>query len=437
MLESWCLAPLALQDNLADFPQQRAQLEQLADEFWAHKDKPLDWRLKRYEMLDQHFDALESAVTLKLIESNNDPFFIRLKEAIAPLAETLAEKTNGFIEEAQARLTEASMPAWLLALLNDSEAPIIAANAPGLANGLSLDVLSKQLKQAKCLEGSSPMVLTQRLSAFDNKEIVRQLSDGMCFAVARDYFNNLISQTKMDKPISIKQLREIERTPWSMLHFSLVEGIVIVSQAFASLDERYGQKVRQAYTDGRIRLLKPGEPSMCMDTPAGSYIQLNYVNDLESLILLAHECGHLVHQEIVRERYILRQDISPLLSETIALFFEHHVACYWFEKHGLQEVLATWQKRQEIEWYHRHRLLALFEYKLYSLKEINTTAVSLLWRELNQEFYAQSVAFDRLFLESWRELTHIVNSPFYYLIYPEAFSRIGKDDIAEAVCALR
>lgn len=434
MLESWCLAPLALQDNLTDFPQQQAQLVQLADEFHRNQHKSLAWRLECYEVLDLRFDTLESAVTLKLIESGNAPMFVLLQEALQLLAEGLAEKTSGFIEEALAVLTEASKPVWLLALLNDSEAPITAADTMGLVNGISLDVLAKQLRQAKRLEDGSPEVLTQRQATFKGKEdIVRQLSEGICFADAQNYFSQLISHTKVSRPISLEQLRNIERAPWCTLTFSLEEGIAIVSEAFASLDSPYGEKVRQAYAEGRIRLLKQDEPSMCMDTPAGSYIQLNYLNDLESLVLLAHECGHLVHQETVRERYGLKQDISPLLSEAIALFFEHHVACYWFEKHGLLDVLAKWLKRQEVEWYHRHRMLALFEYRLYGLKVLTQETVTKLWQSINHDFYPTDVELNHDFLNCWQELAHIINSPFYNLIYPYAFDKLQEKDLKVAI----
>ena len=435
MQEFWSLAPLGFQDSLANFQQQQAQLKLLIDEFHRNQDKSLAWRLKCYEALDLQFDALECGLALKLIESNNDPAFLQQQESMRRLIEILAIKTDGLIDEALTILDDAALPDWLSALRNKNEVFIAEHYVTGLVDCLTIDGLNQLIMNAKRLTDGSLALLKQRFSDIkDKKDVDRQLSKSVCFKVTQEYFNQLISNnSKLDGSISLKQLREIERAPWEQFRFSISEGVGIVSEAFATIDEQYGEKVQRAYSEGRIRLLTGGGAPMCMDTPSGSYIQLDYLGDVESLILLAHECGHLVHQETVRDVYTLKQDISPLLSEAIALFFERYVADYWFEKRGLFDVLTAWQKRQEIEWYHRHRLLALFELCLYDFNRLNKSNVDELWLSLNQDFFPAQIEFDIDFLESWQELTHIINSPFYYLIYPQAFSMVSDLSIRRVI----
>lgn len=434
MQRFWSFLPLGLDDDasVSSFSNKLNELTLQADQFIANEQCSLEEKIQAFESLDLAFENLEKAIMLKAFQSLDDQDLKALQQEIERLGEHLYDQSSAFIE-ALLNTPPVSRPMWLDALLTEGDSLVVKGENLALNSSLKASDISTLINGATRLSDGSPADLNIRLSGLTAELKGDQLvSADQLFAESfsndvHEYFCNLLSQAGENSSVSLECLRQIEREPWHDVVIMPNEAVSIIYQAFSELDEAYGERVIQAYREGRIRFVDSENAAMCIDTPAGSYIQLSYSNDLESLTLLAHECGHLVHQESVREVYTLSQEISAYLSEAIAIGFECHALNYWFKINQRLDLQQTWQKSQQVEWYHRHLLLSLFERKLYDLERVTEDEIDALWLSLNRRFYPNQVIFSSDFSKAWRELKHIVHSPFYLVIYP--FSYMKSQDV--------
>ncbi|MFT2111119.1 hypothetical protein [Marinomonas sp. 2405UD68-3] len=407
-------------------------------------------QMEAYKELDLLFDALESLFYLMKITCSCDGVH-GLQCVLDKTASVLIEDAKPFLT----RLLSASLsdvPTWAQQLKNDSDdfnetgsdcisaaafvpAPVSShicaekdSSALTTENRILVDRIKYRILSDPLEKNGFPRLFNQRANpkkAFIS--LIQEMNTDNVFEESRAYFDSMIppslrAESKMvssEKSLSLSMLRAIQRQAWSHLTFSIEDAIDYIDSQFSLYDERFRGKVKRAFSEGRIRFISnQDEPSFCFDTPKGSFIQVYFVGDLESLALLTHECGHLLHQETVRNQFVLKQDIQPYLSEAIALYFENRLIKTLL---NAEYVYLSWRNAQKNEWFDRHVLLVKFELALYQLDRIDCASIAKSWMQCNREFYPPYVMFDNEFAFKGEKIAHLCHAPFYTLVYPAAY----------------
>ena len=380
-----------------------------------------------YEELDLFVDSLESLLFLMKQENVNKDLQI-YDDVLHKISYELTVHVPFFFSRLRSVPID-SLPFWgrnlkvmiEMDLDSDSYVPY-----PLLSNEENIDKfkqLQDRILKDKVEENDFPKSLNLRIEMIKQWPcLIDSIASKRFFIDSHNYFNSIIPLTCQQSSLSLTNIRDIQREPWSRLHFTYIDAIQYIEAYFSNYCIDFKGLVKKAFDDGRIRFLsRKNAPSFCLDTPKGSYIQVFFTGDLESLALLAHECGHLIHQEMVRRKFVLKQEISGYQSELIALYFENHIVECVLQEMGHNRVYDTWMNRQYNEWVNWHMLLTIFELELYHLSSINRSSVAKLWMKLNQQFYPSYTDFYNGFCYEGEHSFHLFQIPFYTLVYPSAY----------------
>jgi len=165
-------------------------------------------------------------------------------------------------------------------------------------------------------------------------------------------------------------------------------------------------------------------PDLCLDTPFGSYVQLDFDGSLSSAVRLAHEIGHAVHHYLHRHSAHTSEPLNAVDSETWALDFETvFLESLEIEYPDCKTNLIAFRQSRQIEMNHRHRILHHFEHALHGNDIRSIEDIDALWLNTNQLFYGNSIDFDTGFKRRWTQVHHLFTAPFYLMIYGIAKDR--------------
>lgn len=252
------------------------------------------------------------------------------------------------------------------------------------------------------------------------------------------YFSKLVASMGVaSAPLSDIRIMEQERyrvpglgwtTAWQTL-----------SAAFESVHPVCKTYLNDARLNGHVRLIRePNQPDMCIDSPFGSFVQLNYHESLNGLCRLAHEMGHAIHQSLHRESGLGFLALTDVESETWAMAFEHQLLKYLREPHPEWATqIEAFKEAQWIEMNHRHRMLTCFEQALHNSNLQTEEDINELWLQINTSFYGPFVTFDANFRSAWKEVTHFWNAPFYMAVYPIAKTRSAQCDLSAMIQSIQ
>lgn len=371
-----------------------------------------DLQITAYEEMDLFYDRIESFLSLMKIESSEKELD-HYENELSRVIENLSEKIDAFFEVLEQSEFNI-LPFWCKKIVDKNDVkPYEFATFPISKNGRYVKPLKQVISQFSDLDQG---LLFEKIGCHPDFFAVNRYKNECCI-VSREYFSSLSKE-----PISLFELRQLERQTWANIELTFDEAIDCISKAFSKLCLSFSHKVNNAVAEGRIRLIENVNSSMfCFDSPCGSYIQTYFDGTLESFTLLAHEFGHLVHQESVREKYILKQSICPKLSEAVAIAFENIVVEHLMNDRDCADIFQKWRSKQKIEWFQRHWMLSYFERGLYRLDHIKNESVCSLWMDVNREFYPDNITFDESHSIAWKDIPHLFQTPFYLTVYPVAY----------------
>jgi oligoendopeptidase F len=116
---------------------------------------------------------------------------------------------------------------------------------------------------------------------------------------------------------------------------SFEKGYSIVKSAFNSLDSKYVKIYENFFKNGQVDVYpqkgKRGGAYCMSSENAPTFILLNHVPNMNSVMTLAHEMGHAFHSELSRNQPLFYQDYTTSIAEVASTFFEAVVFDHVFE----------------------------------------------------------------------------------------------------------
>ena len=111
--------------------------------------------------------------------------------------------------------------------------------------------------------------------------------------------------------------------------FTFDQGVEIVRSAFLKVDPTYAKILDDYVSNGQIdvypRQGKQGGGYCWGGYGRPTYILLNWTDDLDSVMTLAHEMGHAIHGELSKSQGVLYSGHSISTAETASTLFENFV----------------------------------------------------------------------------------------------------------------
>ncbi|MEX0584328.1 MAG: hypothetical protein WEB07_01090 [Natronospirillum sp.] len=230
---------------------------------------------------------------------------------------------------------------------------------------------------------------------------------------------------------TLDTFRALEQDEMTISQLNVDEMIELVLTGLHAFDPEGACIAQRLVAEKRLAVLTTSSgdnlrssPSLCLDTPFGAFVRVNFQSDMNNLMILMHELGHAIHYEKRRASGKGHIPLTIVASESAALSAERSLARWLMDQGESWEIPAQHYLRfQTMEMNFRHRMLARFELGLYRLPDLTSGSINQYWMQLNHAFYGPTIEFDTEFEVAWCEVHHLFTAPWYLLAYPLAIQQ--------------
>lgn len=204
------------------------------------------------------------------------------------------------------------------------------------------------------------------------------------------------------------------------------EAVSIVKQSISILGEDYVQRLEEGFSKGWLDLTihknKRKDSFSCITYSGAPYTMLQYKGNMNSLRVLAHETGHMIHTSYAKENEFEYFEYSLFLAEIASKV--HEILLF---HHLIKESENKEEMRYFIEQLLSNFCTSLFSQtmltefelevhkKLRNQEPIEAEFLSSLYLSLAQKYYGKSFVADELVGYNFEKIPHFYLYPSYYV----------------------
>ncbi|MCI9233667.1 MAG: oligoendopeptidase F family protein [Bacilli bacterium] len=208
--------------------------------------------------------------------------------------------------------------------------------------------------------------------------------------------------------------------------FSLEEAIEILKQSFGILGEEYIKRLEEGFFNGWIDLepskTKRKDSFSCITYSGVPYTMLQYHGDMNSLRVLAHETGHMVHTSFAKENKFEYFEYSLFLAEIASKVHEILLYHYLIEKSESKEETCYLVEQMLSNFctsLFSQSMLTEFELevrkKLQNQESIQAKMLQSLYLSLANTYYGEAFTSDEYVGMNFAKIPHFYLYPSYYV----------------------
>ncbi|PAF42519.1 M3 family oligoendopeptidase [Helicobacter sp. 11S02596-1] len=179
--------------------------------------------------------------------------------------------------------------------------------------------------------------------------------------------------------------------------------------------------IENGWVDSHPRASKRGGAFSHGAVPcAHPYVLLNFTGNRRDAFTIAHEFGHMVHQELSKSVGCLNMDTPLTTAETASVFAE--MLLFESLKSNLSptELRAIYAGKLEdiFSTLFRQVVMTNFERRIHTEEnELKAEDFDKIWREENQKMFGKSLKLTKNYDRWWSYIPHFIHSPFYCYAY--------------------
>jgi oligoendopeptidase F len=213
--------------------------------------------------------------------------------------------------------------------------------------------------------------------------------------------------------------------------FTFEQGVEIVRSAFLKVDPRYAKILDDYISNNQIdvypRQGKQGGGYCWGGHGRPTYILLNWTDDLDSVMTLAHEMGHAIHGELSKSQGVLYSGHPISTAETASTLFENFVFEEIMQRLSPKERLyATYNKLQtvastvfrQIAWFQAEQEI---HEKVRTNGRITAEELTSLRRKHMEASVGKAVSFTKDDGWAWVVHSHI---RYFFYVYSYAYGSL-------------
>jgi oligoendopeptidase F len=220
--------------------------------------------------------------------------------------------------------------------------------------------------------------------------------------------------------------------------YPYAEVVNSVVEAVAPLGPEYQSRMWRGFRERWIDVYEnDGKRSGAYSAPVYGvhpYMLLNWADTLDDVFTLAHEMGHSMHTMLSQERQpfvysdytIFVAEVPSTLAE--ALLLEHLLAKTTDREerivllqHAIDNITSTFYTQVLFADFERAGHVRVEQDQPITAEELN-----LLYKELFEAYYGDSVDMEDLTPITWARIPHFFNSPYYVYQYATCFASAAK-----------
>lgn len=203
------------------------------------------------------------------------------------------------------------------------------------------------------------------------------------------------------------------------------KALSLVLSSFDEFSPVFGKIAREAIKNGWVdshpRENKRGGAFSHGSVPsAHPYVLLNHTDSRRDAFTIAHEFGHMIHQELSKKVGYLNMDTPLTTAETASVFAE--MLLFDSLKNSLpkDELLSLYVGKLEdiFSTLFRQIVMTNFEREIHNRSgELSVDELDRIWLTENKKMFGDSLKLTKNYALWWCYIPHFIHSPFYCYAY--------------------
>lgn len=234
------------------------------------------------------------------------------------------------------------------------------------------------------------------------------------------------------KLMNIKALKDYDRyaplefkysKQKSALHYQNALGEVL--QSFSDFTPTFtsiaNKAIKEGWVDSHPTPNKRGGAFSHSAVPsAHPFVLLNWTGNRRDTFTIAHEFGHMIHQELSKQVGYLNADTPLTTAETASVFAEMLLFDSMKQKLSKAELLELYAGKLEdiFSTLFRQIVMTNFERAIHTREgELSAEDFDKIWEEENAKMFGDSLKLTKNYAGWWCYIPHFIHSPFYCYAY--------------------
>ncbi|MDO7252859.1 M3 family oligoendopeptidase [Helicobacter cappadocius] len=203
------------------------------------------------------------------------------------------------------------------------------------------------------------------------------------------------------------------------------EAVQSVLKAFKNFSPKFYEIAKNALKNGWVDShpkdgKRGGAFSHGCIPSAHPYVLLNFTGNRRDAFTIAHEFGHMIHQELSKKVGYLNMDTPLTTAETASVFAE--MLLFDDLKNSLcaDELFGIYAGKIEdiFSTLFRQVVMTNFERRIHDIEgELKDKDFDKIWREENEKMFDTSLKLTKNYDRWWSYIPHFIHSPFYCYSY--------------------
>ena len=281
------------------------------------------------------------------------------------------------------------------------------------------------------------VALTKQLRGYPKSESFRHISncisqksvDTLIESVTKNF--HIVQQyyKLKAKMLGLKTLKDYDR--YAPLEtktqdaISYNKALELVLHSFNTFSPRFSDIIKEAIKNGWVDSHpKPNKRGGAFShgavPSAHPYVLLNYTDSRRDIFTIAHEFGHMIHQELSKKMGYLNMDTPLTTAETASVFGEMLLFDTLKTKLSKEELIPLYAGKLEdiFSTLFRQIVMTNFERAIHSTEgELQSQDFDRIWLEENAKMFGDSLKLTKNYASWWCYIPHFIHSPFYCYAY--------------------
>lgn len=230
------------------------------------------------------------------------------------------------------------------------------------------------------------------------------------------------------KLLGIKELKDYDRyAPLEGSAFTLPydEALKLVLKSFGQFSKEFKdiatKALKKGWVDSHPMPHKRGGAFSHGSVPsAHPYVLLNYTQSRRDAFTIAHEFGHMIHQELSKKQGYLNMDTPLTTAETASVFAEMLLFDTLKTTLSPKELIPLYAGKLEdiFSTLFRQIVMTHFERRIHAQDdELKPEEFDKIWLEENERMFGSSLKLSKNYEGWWCYIPHFIHSPFYCYAY--------------------
>lgn len=203
------------------------------------------------------------------------------------------------------------------------------------------------------------------------------------------------------------------------------DALELVQKTYTQFSKEFGEIVDKSLQEGWVSShpmpnKRGGAFSHGSVPSAHPYVLLNWTGNRRDTFTIAHEFGHMIHQELSKGVGVLSHDTPLTTAETASVFGEMLLFDYLKPTLSKSELLSIYAGKLEdiFSTLFRQVVMTNFERAIHAQEgELKAQDFDRIWQEENAKMFGKSVKLTKNYARWWSYIPHFIHSPFYCYAY--------------------